>query len=321
MNRAVPKSEPSAKAGRFHRTVDEAVFKLLLRHQRPYLDAWVHTPKTDQEPKRDAEPSPVEIRDTASRGLYRTGRYRFDTPVRTGYDVNDAAYGLVIEPRAKRIRGTLAVLHGWMLRSHLTLKAMGLYFAARGYRCFLPVFPFHLKRRVRGTFDGQLMIGTDTKLMRLAFEQATAELLHLLSFIRERYERPHVLVGGSLGGLVASHVIDRDGELDRVYILVAGANLARGVMNVSLFDHLREAFAKTGADPETTRAHLSETDPVMLKPNVPRDRIRLHGGLYDPIFDPESVEMLADAWGVEARFHKCGHTTIFTKARGIFKDL
>ena len=320
MNRAVAEFGSAAKAGRVYRTIDEAVFRFLLRYQKRYLDAWVHTPKADYEPRRDAEPSPVEIRDTASRGLYRVSRYNFNTPVKTGYAVNDAAYGLVIDPR-RRVRGTIVVLHGWMLRSELTLKAMGLYFAARGYRCFLPVFPFHLKRRVRGTFDGQLMIGTDTRLMRLAFEQATAEVLHLISFVRERYGHPCMIVGGSLGGLVASHVISKDGDLDRAYILVAGANLARSVMNVSLFNHLKEAFAKIGADPETTRVHLAETDPVMLAPVVPKDRIQIHGGLYDPVFDPESVGMLADAWGIEAHFHRCGHTTIFTRARSIFRDL
>ncbi|MDP8256665.1 MAG: alpha/beta fold hydrolase [Candidatus Alcyoniella australis] len=302
-----------------HVNVDKWITTWLFNLQRPYLNAWIDPPKPDCE-SGAREPSAIEFTPLRRRRRYRIERFEFDSPLASGYSVNDHVGGIVLTPNGP-VRGTVLAIHGWMAHGELELEGMGLLFALKGYRVVLPMLPFHMTRCVPGTFNGQLVVSPQAKLMGIAFDQALAEIRQLCSYLRAEFDGPLVLAGVSLGGLIAAHALQHPLPIDRAYVVIAGADLADTVFESFLLEYLRQALIALRLSEAEVRSRLERFDPARVEPAIDRSLIRLHGGLYDPVFTPRQVIRLGQSWGIEPQFHPAGHVSILASIRKVFSDL
>lgn len=62
--------------------------------------------------------------------------------------------------------------------------------------------------------------------------------------------------------------------------------------------------------------------PGHWQPVIPKERILLLAGRYDPSVTPENVTELWQAWGEPAlKWYPCGHTTMFFYYRTVRQDM
>jgi len=253
-------------------------------------------------------------------GRMVSSQYRFRSRLSTGYPVNDMAEGTLFEP-GRKPKGAVILVHGWRMDDFATWRLAGWYFARRGYRCFLPVLPFHGHRIPAGTLPGELTLSADLPFSILAIRQAVCEILDLALWLREHHPGRLILAGASLGGFVSLLTSCAEERIDRVVAIVAGSSIAD-----IMFDHpIGESVKRDLEANGLSRKELNEAwrciAPAKYRPRVPLDRIRLVPADYDRIVDVENVKDLVLAWGIkDVRWLSAGHITSALFFRRMFAE-
>lgn len=247
-------------------------------------------------------------------------RYRFRSRLSSGYQVNDTAVGTLFEPR-RRPKGSVILVHGWRMDDPAHWRVAGRYFAGRGYRCLLPVLPFHGPRVPAGTLPGELTLSADLPLSILAIRQAVCEVLDLACWLREHHPGRLILAGTSLGGFISLLASCVEERFDRVVAIVAGSSLARIMFDHPIGESVKRDLKAHGLSREGLEEAWRAIAPASYRPRVPLERIRLVPARYDNIVDVENVEELMHAWGIEkVRWLPGGHVTSALFFRRMFAE-
>ncbi len=310
----------------FHRIVDSFVISVHNRRYRgrPSLFRPANPAFTTDSPEglfpAAERPPDLEVERRFGLGGMTGRRYRFRSRLSTGYQMNDTAEGTLFEPRRKP-KGSVILVHGWRMDDPAYWRVVGRYFAGRGYRCLLPVLPFHGSRVPAGSLPGELTLSADLLLSILAVRQAVCEILDLAHWLREHHPGRLILAGTSLGGFISLLASCVEERFDRVVAIVAGSSLARIMFDHPIGKSVKRDLEEHGLSREGLEEAWRSIAPASYPPRVPLERIRLVPARYDRIVDTENVGDLIRAWGLEdVRWLPGGHVTSTLFFRRMFAE-
>ncbi|MBM3954957.1 MAG: hypothetical protein FJ309_10145 [Planctomycetes bacterium] len=223
---------------------------------------------------------------------------RFPSPRAGGVPSNDAVWMEWYQARdgagvPKRAAACIVVHEsgGGMTVGRLVSRSL----AARGVHAFMVQLPFYGRRRPPQS-------GLGSEAVVLAVRQAVADVRRARDAAAAL---PLVdpgriaLQGTSLGGFVAATTAGLDRGFHRVFIMLAGGDLA-GVIEQGKKDaaKLREDLARSGLDPTMVRDTLSAIEPLRLAHRYDRDSTWIYCGRFDDVVPPEHSRRLATAAGL-----------------------
>lgn len=109
--------------------------------------------------------------------------------------------------------------------------------------------------------------------------------------------------GTSLGGFVTATVAGLDAAYDKVFIMLAGGDVA-GVLERGRGDAERvRRFAAVGLGEADVRHILRAIEPTRLAHRYRPDRTWIYSGKYDDVVPPAHSQLLAEAAGLPANHH------------------
>jgi len=187
------------------------------------------------------------------------------------------------------------------------LFARGL--AARGVHACMIHLPFYGQRRPPGRHPGpEAIIG--------AVRQAVADVRRAADAVAAL---PGIdggrigLEGTSLGGFVAATAGAIDDRFSRVFILLAGGDIA-GVIAHGRRDAraLRDRLAAAGMTEARVHETVAAVEPLRLAHRLDPDRTWLYSAAHDDVVPPRHARLLAEAAGLRETHHVELHANHYT---------
>ncbi len=161
-----------------------------------------------------------------------------------------------------------------------------------GLNLIVPTLPLHGLRKV-GRLSGDGFLTLDALDIIHAVSQGLWDIRRMLRWVREQQAATGVgVMGYSLGGYHAALLACLDDELDCVVAGVPLADMSRAIERHGPPLYLRQAQA-SGLDTAAMRTVLRVVSPLVLEPQISRDRRYLFAGAADPIVPPDQV---CDLW-------------------------
>jgi dienelactone hydrolase len=110
--------------------------------------------------------------------------------------------------------------------------------------------------------------------------------------------------GTSLGGFITATVAGVDDAYDRVFVLLAGGNLQKVVMEGQRdAAKVRERLQELGLDAAGIEKLTRPVEPLRLAHRIRPESFWLYSGRYDDVVPPECSNALAKAAGLPAEHH------------------
>lgn len=229
-------------------------------------------------------------------------RVRFPSPVTTGPDCVDDVWLEWYQARAADGDVTAGPACVVVHESGSTMRvgrlvARGL--AAHGIHAFMVQLPYYGARRPP---EGRGGIEKIVPAVRQAVADVRRSRDAVASLPLVDAERIAVQ-GTSLGGFVTATVAGLDPAYDKVFILLAGGDLA-GVLERGKGDAERvRRFAEAGLGEAEVRRTLHAIEPTRLAHRYRADCTWIYSGKYDDVVPPAHSQLLADAAGLPADHH------------------
>jgi len=230
-------------------------------------------------------------------------RVRFPSPFTDGPDCNDTVWMEWYQARDRE--GAIApgpacvVVHE--SGSGMTvgrLVARGL--SAHGVHAFMVQMPFYGARRPKEGRAGAEMLVPAVR-QAVADVRRARDAVACLPLVDSRRIS---VQGTSLGGFVTATVAGLDGGYDKVFILLAGGDLA-GVLEKGKRDaeKVRRKLAESGMTEQQVRDTLHAIEPTRLAHRYRPDRTWIYSGRYDDVVPLANCQLLADSAGLPADHH------------------
>ena len=220
---------------------------------------------------------------------------------------------------------TVLLLHGFAAPGPFYENHHARLLLRRGVNAARLDLPFHMTRRVAGRSPGGGFFSSDAAHTRAVLRQATEDAAAVVAWLRREAGPRVVVVGFSLGGLVAC-LLAATTALDSVVAVTPPCELTDIVLERSPRRTRRRlglvdgAGGPWGGDAAAARAHLeaalAPVTPARLRPVTPPHRIAVVAADHDQIVGREPVHRLAQTWGCDLWSYQHGHITVMT-ARGI----
>lgn len=228
---------------------------------------------------------------------------RFPSPIAGGPACNDTVWMEWYQSRdaagSPRRGPACVVVHesgGGMTVGRLVARGL----AARGVHAFMVQLPFYGARRPR---EG----GAAAAMLVTAVRQAVADVRRARDAVAglPLIDAPRIsLQGTSLGGFVAAAAAGLDDGYDKVFIFLAGGDLA-GVLEKGAKDAraVREKLTASGMTETQIRETLRAIDPMRLAHRYRPDCTWIYSGRSDDVVPLEHGRLLADAAGLADDHH------------------
>jgi pimeloyl-ACP methyl ester carboxylesterase len=238
-------------------------------------------------------------------------RYTFESPYPSPYPWNNVVHGLAVLHPASKARGALIFLHGHSMHNFSSLEAFSRRLILHGLDVYYLALPYHMRRAPRGTWSGQYSLSANIERTLMAFRQGVMDARVLLSWILENRGTPVAVAGTSLGGFTASMMAVVDERPFAVIPIISGASLAQIIWSGFPLRAIRQDLKYGGIFPQQLEQYWAMAAPGNWYPRVPKDRVMLLAGKYDPIVSPKNVEQLWRAWDQpELHWFPSGHASI-----------
>ena len=217
-------------------------------------------------------------------------------------------------------RGTAVLVPPWKIRSTGLLDGWVRPLAAAGFEVWIPVPPLHLERTPPGERSGEGVIGPDLARTREGLSTAVREVRGCLAHAGEEGGRV-VLVGLSLGGLVAAWAATGPERVDAAALVAPPADLAAVFRETAIGRRYAALAVRAGApvpDGEELDRRLGWLSPAVLTPTA--GRLLVAGGLHDAIA-VGGAALLARSWNAPLRAYPRGHLTLLLACGAVRRDV
>lgn len=217
-------------------------------------------------------------------------------------------------------RGTAVLVPPWKIRSTALLGGWVRPLASAGFEVWIPVPPLHLERTPPGERSGEGVVGPDLEAMRRALGTAVREVRGCLARAGEEGGQV-ILVGLSLGGLVAAWAATGPERVDAAALVAPPADLAAIFRKTAIGRRYAELAGRAGEpvpDGEELDRRLGWLSPLGRTPTA--GRLLVAGGAHDAI-SLGGAALLARGWNVPLRAYPRGHLTLLLACAAVRRDV
>lgn len=218
-----------------------------------------------------------------------------------------------------RPRATVLALHGFSMGTPWVdaLVMMAPQWFRQGLDVALLTLPFHGARTPPdATFSGERFAAPNPHELSDAVRRAVYEIRFLVSWLRQRTDRPVGLLGLSLGGYLSALMAGLVDDLDFVVPMVPP--VCMGDLAYRFFQRSRHAPAEMlpALSLEELRATYRLHSPLTYPLRVPKERVLIIAGRGDQIVPPEHPHALWEHWGrPDIHWFSGSHVAPFRRGR------
>jgi hypothetical protein len=161
----------------------------------------------------------------------RYGVLTFPSPVITKYQENNTVYVNFILP--SKPSPPVIYIHGLYEKKHTKPFFFVKKLSELGFSTFLIELPFHMDRKPKGTFSGQLFLTLDQQHSDMAHRQAIIDVRALIDIIQSAPEFvyasdfPISVIGVSMGAIILNALFGIDHRIDAGISIIGAANLGK----------------------------------------------------------------------------------------------
>ncbi len=172
------------------------------------------------------------IREKQKDGPIKKFKLTYDSPYRTGVDINDRVYARLFFNK-KTIKkntpgsGILILVHGFSSRIKSTYNYYRFIsrMAGSDLSCAFINLPFHLNRTPEGEKSGRRMIYYDDVETLRFFHQGVVDIKRLIDILLRIFSVKNIYISGiSLGSMVALIAMANDSRINKGIFLLGGGN-------------------------------------------------------------------------------------------------
>ncbi|MFN2569159.1 MAG: alpha/beta fold hydrolase [Candidatus Dormibacteria bacterium] len=218
------------------------------------------------------------------------------------------------------------ILHGFAVPAPIYDERYARMFAASGAHAVRLDLPFHLRRRVRDRCSGAGFFGADLELVRGSIRQSVEDAAAIVAWSRSRLTSRVLILGFSLGGLVAL-LLAAQTEVDGLVAVVPFCDPPHTFLE-RLPGRARRKIGLVGgsggvwgSDTDAARAvldaSLAPLVPANLKPLTAGGIMTLISAGLDTVVGPGPIHELGARWDAEVwDYPRHGHMSVLS-ARGL----
>lgn len=205
----------------------------------------------------------------------------------------------VFEPKGVEPTMAILFLHGWSMGHLDEVKAMEpwAFFGGEPVRLVLMDLPFHMERKPdKSAFSGEFFVSGNLPRSVEAVIQAVSDVTGLLGWLKN--DCPHVgLLGGSLGGFLASLTVTQTDLMDFAVLLYPATSLTVLLENPVMGSVMSEGLRRSGYSLEDAQQLGRMLSPLSHAPQLPPERLLMIAGLADQVIAPKHALMLHEHFG------------------------
>lgn len=253
-------------------------------------------------------------------------RFQFRSPFASGVTANDIVHGqhrAAPPPTTLDTGSAVVLLHGAFAPSFAVEAFLAGPVVEGGASMFALALPFHMDRAPgESRYSGQYLFSGDIPRLYRGVLQAAADVVALVSALRNSGCRSIALVGMSLGGGVAALSATLT-PVDSLFLIMPVVDIYATIIGAPLARTIRRDAEEAGfTRSEIERAAHCITPGRLGAPLCDPNRVRVHYALYDRQVPAGVVELLLHSWEVTgAVAHRRGHRTMGFSLLSIRRDL
>lgn len=252
---------------------------------------------------------------------YEICRFSFQSPMKSGNEINDRVQGNVYFHSSQSPIHVI-VVHGWRMDQWEKINRLFLKpFNKSGFHMWQIMLPFHFDR-AHSTYSGEYMISANIERSVFSVRQAVTEIRALIRWIKLNKGGNVILVGVSLGGLMANLVATADEYADAVISIMYANSLSYAVWHTPIGKYIKQVLQNNGITYDMLKEYWEILEPISQKPKIDRNRILFIAGRYDQYVHFEDALALQQAWDIPNFLpYHCGHAGIIFHRKKIAKDV
>jgi len=264
--------------------------------------------------------APPQLNQTIFRlgALGTLSRFTFPSSYQSPHPQNNTVHGVADLRPSGDARAALIFVHGHKMASFLPLELFARRVIRNEFDVYYLALPYHMRRAPKGAWSGQHSLNADIEGTAMAFMQGVRDVRALISWIEQERGIPVALAGVSLGAFTCNMVSVVDPRPKAVVSLLGGGSLAQIHWDGYQMGQIRRQLQTGGVTFEQLEQYWSLLSPQNWQSRLPREKLLLVGGQYDPIVTPDNVRKLWRAWKEpQLLWFPCGHVTASLYYRSI----
>ena len=234
---------------------------------------------------------PVEEDDRANEG-----RWRWESPVRTGFANNDQVDIELVPSREGWSAPTVFLLHALMSTSAAGYRRWAAQFNERGWNACIIHLPFHHSRTPPGCLNGELAITADLVRTAEAVRQGVCELRQLMARLRRYGCREFGLCATSYGGWIGALVASIERDFRFVALLEPIMDVEHAIWKSPASASVRFELRRSGIDQKLIQRHFPLISPLHALPTCAPERVLFVSGAHDTVVPPQRLRMAHEHW-------------------------
>lgn len=241
-------------------------------------------------PVEEISPTLQQIGEGADHRVYR---FAFPSPHPTTDEVNNTVYGKLYQSRSNPKAATILILPGWMTykEEKYYTQPLGRMLLDAGYNYIFYSLPYHMERTPKGCLSGELAISGNLYRTVESFRQALLECRTIIAWLNEVVQAERVgVLGLSLGGWLASHLVHLDCGIDFAVLMVPAVNPTAGLWQTRIAAPIRRDLIRMGFTAESYRELIRPIDPVNYCPVLDPHKVLVVGALFDQCAPFDALE-------------------------------
>ncbi|MFC4770312.1 alpha/beta hydrolase family protein [Effusibacillus consociatus] len=234
---------------------------------------------------------------------YRVGRYFFESEIKSEDPSNNIASGSYYMKETEEEPVHVIFVHGWRMDNLDRIKNIFLKrFMKLGNNMYFVHLPYHFERTSGGLYSGEYMISANVGRSVASVRQAVIEIRALIKWLKKNYGGKVILIGVSLGGLIANLSAAVEEEIDVLVSVMYANSLSYEVWKTPIGKYTKKDFEQHGFTYEQLKKCWSVLEPSCWQPKVKKENILLISGIHDQYIRKEDSEALWTAWNHPKRF-------------------
>lgn len=253
---------------------------------------------------------------------YELSRFYYESEITDNGDSNKYASGLFYQPKCPS-GVNVVIIHGWRTETlKITTDIFLDSFMKRNYNIYLSTLPYHFERNIPEVcYNGEYLISANIDRTLLSINQTISDVRALIGFIKSQKNNKIILIGVSLGGLMANLVSVVEKQHDALISVFYANSLAHSVFKTKPGKYIKYDFEAHGFTYEQLKSFWTILNPGNFKPVIPKENILLMSGLYDQYISLEDSDNLCRVWEKPRRIlYPCGHSGLVLLKRQIARD-
>lgn len=232
----------------------------------------------------------------SSRKKYKIYNLRFPTPCPSPYPENNLVHCRYYQIKNKKGLPTIIILHGWRIKDYTFFHRSAKRFVKMGLNSIIIELPYHLRRKLPGTYDGEYSVSVDIIRTIETMRQSVLEIRSIINWLKKEGINKIGIFGVSLGAWIGAMLGVVEKRIDFLMLISPPANPEIMFKESPLAGLIKIGIPKIEHLFKRYKSLLKIINPIFYKPVIDKNKILIIQGKYDYMVPQKVVEELWQAW-------------------------